>query len=57
MVSSAKNDNSDAQDRMLDSVPGVPALGRGPAPGGGFRVTSMIIRLPAGARPEAWGTC
>jgi hypothetical protein len=36
MVCSAKNDSSDAQDRMLGSVPGAPALGRGPVPDGGF---------------------
>jgi hypothetical protein len=36
MVSSAENDSSDAQDRMLGSVPGAPGLGRGQVPGGGF---------------------
>jgi molybdopterin-dependent oxidoreductase alpha subunit len=34
MVSATNSEN--AQDRMLGSVPGVPALGRGPAPDGGF---------------------
>src|SRR6185437_2101001 len=34
MVSATNSEN--AQDRMLGSVPGAPALGRGPAPGGGF---------------------
>src|SRR4029078_8569440 len=34
MVSATNSEN--AQDRMLGSVPGAPALGRGPAPDGGF---------------------
>jgi hypothetical protein len=41
MVSSAKNDSSDVQDRMLGSVPGAPALGRGPATDGGFTAGSI----------------
>ncbi len=35
-MSSRNNDSGDARDRMLGSVPGVAALGRGPAPEGGF---------------------
>jgi molybdopterin-dependent oxidoreductase alpha subunit len=35
-MSSANDESSRARDRMLGSVPGVPALGRGPAPEGGF---------------------
>jgi len=35
-MSAANNDSSDAQDRMLGSVPGAQALGRGPAPDGEF---------------------
>jgi hypothetical protein len=35
-MSAADNDSSDAQDRMLGSVPGVQALGRGPAADGKF---------------------
>jgi len=34
MVSATNSEN--AQDRMLGSVPGAPALGRGPVPDGGF---------------------
>ena len=35
-MSSTNNESSDARDRMLGSVPGTPALGRGPVPEGGF---------------------
>jgi len=35
-MSATNNDGSDAQDRMLGSVPGAQALGRGPAPDGKF---------------------
>lgn len=35
-MSSVNSDSSDARERMLGSVPGVPALGRGPVPEGGF---------------------
>jgi hypothetical protein len=35
-MSAANDDSSKAQDRMLGSVPGAPAAGRGPAPDGGF---------------------
>jgi molybdopterin-dependent oxidoreductase alpha subunit len=35
-MSSGNNDSGDARNRMLGSVPGVEALGRGPAPEGGF---------------------
>jgi molybdopterin-dependent oxidoreductase alpha subunit len=35
-VSAANGENRNAQDRMLGSVPGVPAVGRGPAPDGDF---------------------
>jgi len=35
-MSSASNESGDVQDRMMGSVPGVPALGRGPVPDGGF---------------------
>jgi FCD domain len=33
---STKDESSDQRDRMLGSVPGVPALGRGPAPDGHY---------------------
>jgi molybdopterin-dependent oxidoreductase alpha subunit len=36
MMSAADDDGSGAQDRMLGSVPGVPAVGRGPAQDGDF---------------------
>jgi hypothetical protein len=36
MVSAANSENSDARDRMLGSVPGAAALGRGPVPDGDF---------------------
>jgi molybdopterin-dependent oxidoreductase alpha subunit len=36
MMSAANGQNSEAQDRMLGSVPGVPAAGRGPAADGDF---------------------
>jgi molybdopterin-dependent oxidoreductase alpha subunit len=36
MMSASSDESSSAQDRMLGSVPGVPAAGRGPAPDGGF---------------------
>ena len=32
----SRSDNDDAAQRMLGAVPGAPALGRGPAPNGGF---------------------
>ena len=35
-MSSAGNESSEVQDRMMGSVPGVEALGRGPVPDGGF---------------------
>lgn len=35
-MSGRDNQGKDAQERMLGSVPGVPALGRGPAPDGEF---------------------
>ena len=35
-MSAADDQISDARNRMLGSVPGAPALGRGPAPHGGF---------------------
>ena len=35
-MSSAGNESSEVQDRMMGSVPGAPALGRGPVPDGGF---------------------
>ena len=35
-MSSTSNETGDVQDRMMGSVPGVPALGRGPVPDGGF---------------------
>ena len=35
-MSAANDQISDARNRMLGSVPGTPALGRGPAPDGGF---------------------
>ena len=35
-MSAADDDGSGARDRMLGSVPGAPAVGRGPAPDGGF---------------------
>jgi hypothetical protein len=35
-MSAADNDSSNVQDRMLGSVPGFQALGRGPAPDGEF---------------------
>jgi molybdopterin-dependent oxidoreductase alpha subunit len=35
-MSAANDDSSKAQDRMLGSVPGVSAVGRGPVPDGGF---------------------
>ena len=35
-MSAANDDSSKAQDRMLGSVPGAPAVGRGPVPDGGF---------------------
>jgi hypothetical protein len=35
-MSAANDQRSDAPNRMLGSVPGVEALGRGPAPAGGF---------------------
>jgi molybdopterin-dependent oxidoreductase alpha subunit len=36
MMSAANSESNGAQDRMLGSVPGVPAVGRGPAPDGDF---------------------
>src|SRR5215467_14657205 len=35
-MSATNNESSDARDRMLGSVPGAPALGRGPDPDGGY---------------------
>jgi hypothetical protein len=35
-MSLVDNDSSEARDRMLGSVSGVPALGRGPVPEGGL---------------------
>ena len=35
-MSTANDESSDAQERMLGSVPGAEALGRGPAPDGKF---------------------
>ena len=35
-MSSTSNETGDVQDRMIGSVPGVPALGRGPVPDGEF---------------------
>jgi hypothetical protein len=32
----SRSENDDAAQRMLGAVPGTPALGRGPAPNGGF---------------------
>ena len=36
MVSATNSESSDAQDRMLGTVPGAAALGRGPVPDDGF---------------------
>jgi hypothetical protein len=36
MVSAANSESSNARDRMLGSVPGAAALGRGPVPDGDF---------------------
>jgi hypothetical protein len=35
-MSAANGESSSAQERMLGAVPGVRAVGRGPAPDGGF---------------------
>lgn len=56
-MSSTKNESADARERMLGSVPGAEALGRGRLQMAISRVTSTTIRPQAGARREASGTC
>ena len=54
-MSSTSDESRDVQDRMMGSVPGAPALGRGPVPDGGFSRHGYDHPAAGGARREASG--